>query len=121
MMMRSKMRGLSMWGWLFVVLVVFSVITLAGRLAPYYFDHMTMVSLLDGVTVAEAKMSKREIRELLEKRFKVNNIRGWDVEDIIDVDRSREGTTIVLEYEVREPIVANVTALLHFREQREFK
>ena len=119
-MTRAKIRGMSFWSMLAIMVVAVSVFTLAMTLGPHYFQHSSIVSVMDGLTPEDVKGSKTKLRKLLEKRFTVNNLRDFDLERILEVDRTREGTTVTIEYEVREHIIGNVSAVLNFREQREF-
>ncbi len=120
MQQRSKMQGLTLWGWLFVIIVLVSVLTLVMRLGPHYIDHQAISSILNGITAEEARGAKSELRKLLDKRFTVNNLRDFDIDKIVDIDRSRDGTTVTIEYEVREHLIGNLSAVLNFRDQRAF-
>ena len=119
-MNRAKTRGMSIWSLLAILVVAVSVFTLAMSLGPHYFQHNAIVSVMDGISPEDVKGSKTKFRKLLEKRFAVNNLREFDLERILEVERTREGTTVIIEYEVREHIVGNVSAVLNFREQRDF-
>jgi hypothetical protein len=66
-------------------------------------------------------MSRPEIREALEKRFKVNNIRDFKVSDVITVERLRDNTVLDLEYERREHLFLNVDVVLTFSEQYQYQ
>ena len=66
-------------------------------------------------------MSKTEIRESLKKRFRVNNLREFDLKEIVQIERQKAGTTVTVSYERREPLLANVDAVLTFSEKYQFK
>ena len=65
-------------------------------------------------------MSKAEIREALKKRFLINNIRDLQVRDIIEIDRKRETTYLVLSYEVRESLAFNIDLVISFDRRTEY-
>ena len=59
-------------------------------------------------------MAIEDIRESLRKRFKVNSLRDFDLQKIIIIDRTKEGTSLTIDYERREHLVANVDVVLTF-------
>ena len=120
MQRRSRMQGLTMWGWLFVLMVGISALTLVMRLGPHYFDNNSVRSILDGITVEEAKGPKSQLRKLIDKRFTVNGLRDLDAKRDVSIERTREATTVTIAYEVREHIVGNIYAVLSFNDQRDF-
>ncbi len=120
MLRRSKMKGASVWMMMFMLMVLVSVVTLVMRLGPHYLDHRAVVSVLEGITEAEATGSKRALREIIDRRLTINSVRTVDVDEALDIKSSREGVTITIEYEVREELVGNISAVLSFHDQRAF-
>jgi Tfp pilus assembly protein PilE len=118
----SRQRGLTLIGWLLVIVVIGTAATLAVRLIPHYIEHRTLVSIVhalpsDGVH----RMPMPELQDALERRFTVNSIYDKRVRDVITVERRRDGTDVVLAYEVREPLVANVDLIITFNRTFEFR
>lgn len=66
-------------------------------------------------------MSRGEIMEALQKRFRINNIRGLELRDIIEIDRQRDGTVILLHYEIREPLAGNVDLVITFDDRFDYQ
>ncbi len=119
--MRRQQTGLSILAWLVVLIVVGSIALLTVRLAPHYIDYRTLVSIIDGLPASSVHtMSKGEIRDTMLKRMKINNIRDLDVRDILEIDRKRDGTALILHYERREPLVYNVDLVVTFDRRFEF-
>jgi hypothetical protein len=115
-------RGLSAPGLVIGVAILASVLTLLLRLGPHYIDWQTMKSIIGDLPSAQVhRMRKEEIRESLQKRFRVNSLRDFDLREIVSIDRQKGETTLVVAYERREPIVANVDVVLSFSEQYHFK
>jgi hypothetical protein len=121
-MMRTgrKQRGASALGVLIGVSALVAVVTLALKLGPHYIDWETMKSVFNGLPANVHTMSKADIRDMLHKRFMINNLRNFDLKDVVTIDRNKTGTTIIVQYERREPIIGNVDAVLSFREQYEY-
>jgi len=99
-----------------------AVLTLVLKLGPHYLDFQTMKSIVDALPANQVHtMSKGDIYDALKKRFKVNSLRDFDVNDIVSIERQKTGTLVTVAYERRENIVANVDAVLSFSEQYQFK
>ena len=122
MMMRTarKQHGASALGMLIGVSALVACVTLLLKLGPHYIDWQTMKSVFDGLPKNVHTMSKDDIRESLQKRFRVNSLRDFDLKEILTIDRQKTGTVLVVHYEVREPIVGNVDAVLTFGDRYEY-
>jgi Domain of unknown function (DUF4845) len=113
--MRKNQRGASFLGWVLVAALVSVVALLAVRLIPPYIDYRTVVTLIEALPADRVHtMTKGEIKEALQKRFLINNIRDLKVADIIDVQKKRDGTVVALNYEVREHLAYNVSVVIAF-------
>jgi len=110
--------GFSVLAALLVVALIGAVGTLSVRLIPHYIDYRTILSVIEELPQDRVHdMSSLEIRESLGKRFKINNIRDLDLAKILKIERKRDGTSLILDYERREPLVYNVDLVLHFAKQ----
>ena len=112
-------RGVSIMAALLLVALIGAVGTLSVRLIPHYIDYGTIVSLIEELPPDSVhKMAASEIRGSMQKRFLINNIRDLDPGKIMKIERKRDGTTLIIDYERREPLVYNVDLILVFH--REF-
>lgn len=101
---------------IFWVLLFGVILTLGSRLGPLYLDNNTMSGILDAVG-EEAGMggkSDRELYSILEKRFKLNQIREFDIQQHIQFERTGSGTDMIMDYEVRMPLMANIDMIASF-------
>ncbi len=122
MMTRSKQRGISVMGGLAGVVLIAASVTTALRIGPHYIDFRTIQSIMDALPTAEVhKMDKGAIRELLRKRFRINNIRDFRVQDILSIERTKVSTVVVIDYEVRENLLFNADIVVMFEDQYEYK
>ncbi len=113
----STQRGMSGLGMMVTAAAVIALVMLALRTIPHYIDFQTIGSIMDDLSAAQVhEMEKRTIVETLQKRFKINNVRSMTVKDVLSIERSNAGTTIVVDYEIREPLVGNVAIVLVFNE-----
>lgn len=118
----SKQLGMGFWGYITVLVMVAVVITLALRLGPHYMNHQTVATIIEGLgTNSVHQMEKRQLRELLKKRFKINTLYDLDASEIIEIDRTKKHTKLKVSYEVREPMVYNIDAVLVFNDEFEFR
>jgi len=121
-MTRQRQRGVSILGWLAILVLLGSVAMLVVRLGPHYIDFETIVSIVNALPANEVHtMDKATIRESLLKRFLINNIRDLNVNKVVDIDRRRETTVLTVHYERREHLIYNVDLVLTFYRQFEFQ
>ena len=107
--------GLSALGLLLLISLVGFFVILLLRLVPHYIDFRKIDSVMDGLAAREIKLlSKSEIREILTRRYKINNIRDLKVEDIVEIERKNDEAVIEVAYEIREPILYNIDVVLSF-------
>ncbi len=104
-------RGLTLIGFLFVVLVIGLVAYTGLRIVPMYLQYSKVVSSLEAVRnqleEEGGRTSAREIRNMLSKRFDVNYINHLDVDDV-EIKRDREKVVIRAAYEARVPLFYNL-------------
>jgi hypothetical protein len=119
--MRSKQRGASFLTWILVAAMAIAVGLIAARVAPAYVDYYTIVNQIEALPKDRVhSMGNGEIRDALNKRLLINNIRDLTVDKIISIDRKRAGTTLILKYEVREPLVYNIFVVVAFDKHFEY-
>ena len=111
-----RQEGLSFFGWLLMILVFGSAITMGMKLLPLYLDHNTMSGVLDNMAEESGLAGKRqyELEDMIKKRFKVNNVRDFDHKENLEIKRDKSGVEIILDYEVRIPLVHNVDLIASF-------
>lgn len=117
-----RQRGLTMLGWLAVLVVVASLLTVALKITPHYVDFYTMQSVIESLPEREVStMSRTALDDVLSKRFKINNLRGFEIRDIIDLERTRDSTVLNIQYERREHLFFNIDVVLTFNKRYEFR
>ena len=117
----ARERGLSAMGALGMLIVIVAGITLTLKLAPHYIDFYTMQSVIEGLPPQEVRgMTRTNLNEALQKRFKINNLRDFKIRDIIELERSRDGTVLMVKYERREHLFFNVDVVITFEKRYEY-
>ncbi|MGB2248750.1 MAG: DUF4845 domain-containing protein [Alcanivorax sediminis] len=116
--MPSRQRGLSLIGWMVILIVVAILGTAAFRMIPAYMQHNTIRTAISNLLQDNkvALMSGSEIRDALSKRFMINQV---DVIKVDDLVMTKEGGVlkIATDYEVREPLFYNVSIVMTFKEE----
>jgi hypothetical protein len=112
----ARQRGMTIVGWLVIAVVGAGTVTLALRLGPHYIDFRTIQAVVESLPASEVHlMTTANIRELLEKRLKINNVRDKSMKDLMKIERTKEETHVKVDYEVREPLIYNADVVLVFR------
>jgi Domain of unknown function (DUF4845) len=118
---KSKQSGASFLSWIIIAAMVSALGLMAARLAPAYVDYRTICTLIDALPADKVHtMTKTEIKEALQKRFLINNIRDLDVNQIVNIEQKREHTVLTLKYEVRQPLIYNISLLVAFDREFDF-
>ena len=113
-------RGLSMYGWLAVIIVAVSLLTAVLRLGPHYIDFRIVQGVMDRLPISEVHtMPRDKIREHFKKQFRVENFR-IPLKDIMTIERNSGQTVVGINYEVREHMFFNVDVVLSFSEKRTY-
>ena len=91
------------------------LLTALLRLLPIYIEHRTIISLLE-TTINEYDSrddTKYRLREKLKSAWTVNGIDQVDV-DKVRIQRNRSGLTLSLTYDVRFPLITNISGVWSF-------
>lgn len=119
---RGRQLGAS--GLTMMVMVLFfgSLLTLVLKVGPAYLDDITIQEALEGLKGTEglSSMGPARIRTLINKRLSVNNVRGFDADNIV-VETDGELVIIKVDYEVRNNFFRNVDTVVHFKHEYEMK
>jgi len=115
---KHQQRG-SIGSVLVILLLVASAFSVGSRVIPLYLDHNTMGNVMEKMSMENglALQSEASIRETMRKRLKVNNIRDFDLKENLKIDRSKVGTELILDYEVRVDLVSNLSLIAAFNKQ----
>lgn len=113
----ERQRGLTLWGWLYVLATLGVILMVGIKAVPIYMNNYDIRSTLQwAASQPELRDAPAfEIQERIQRRFDsgyVDNISGRDIK----VERVDDGRRLSVKYEVREPLFANLTLLFEFHE-----
>ena len=119
---KRTQQGISAIGVLGAITGLAALITLVLRLGPHYIDWQTMQSVVGDLPASQVHtMSKKDIRETLQKRFRVNSLRDFEIKEIVEIEREKTETKLAIQYERRENLLANVDVVLTFSEEYRYQ
>ena len=114
--MHSKQRGVTVIGWLFLLIPIAILLYAGIRLAPVYLNYMKvsrsmnqLVSELHGLDTSSAAL----IRSSLEKHLDVESV---DYPALKDFDIHRDGSIWIVQttYEETAPLFSNISLVVAF-------
>lgn len=118
--MRKTQRGITLLGWM-LLLIPIAILAYAGiRVAPIYINYFRVVKALEQ-TASEAKgeaVNPAEVHASLDRRFNVEYVDTPDAKDI-DVHREGEHWVAIAKYEEVAPLFGNLSLLMEFNKQVE--
>jgi len=110
-------RGISLWGWIAILLLVIGAGAVAVRLFGPIRDHITLMSVVESIyedpEFSQAPMP--DIKRALNTRLRVNDVDH--LKDTIEIYQPSGRLSITVNYEVERPLIANAYILLKFDEQ----
>ena len=119
----KKQMGVSGAGLMLLVVVFGSILTVGMKLVPLYLDHNTMSNILDKMALEDGMTAKSDdnIKKTIRSRFKMNNIRDFDVHENVKVNRTRNGVEVIMDYEIRMNLVKNLDMIAAFDKSIELR
>ncbi len=114
----KKQSGMTLIGWVIVLSIIAFFATLAMRLIPMYQEYYGVLQIMDGMEVElkNNNLTKQQTMLLLYKRFDIGYIHNVKEENI-EISRGKNNlhvSKIVIDYEVREPFIAQIDLIGHF-------
>ena len=113
--MRTRQRGLTMIGFLFVAVVLVMLAMLAMKVVPAYIEFFGVKKVLADMAHQSdlSNMSNGEIRNDFDKRASVGYVKGVTGKDLM-VDRRGGIPVVVAEYTFRTKLVHNISLVIDF-------
>lgn len=119
MVSQRSQQGLSLIGWL-VVLIVLAFLGIAViRLFPHYFDNMTLeraISAADSDQTVSLK-DTRDVYRYIGRVIEANRLDGIDPDKVATVTSDHSEFLIHIAYEKREPWVGNIGLVVSFNKE----
>ena len=113
--MRHRQHGLTLLGFLMVLVLLGCVAYIAMRLIPAYIEYYSVVNNIKGVAQEPGitTMDAERIHNLIGRRFNISYVESIEPKDV-KIIRDSNGMRLAVDYEVRKPVVSNVDLIIHF-------
>ena len=114
-MTRNRQIGASSFTLLFMLIMGALAITLAIKLLPLYLDNNSVNSVINSMGEDQKLQTyqDKQIRQKIQSRLTINNIRDFDGKNIV-IKRDNGLLTIDANYEKRENIFKNIDVVVSF-------
>lgn len=114
---KQRQRGVSMFGLAFILALIAAAALITLRVLPMYSNYWTIVDIAEGLQDDGSLINKtkRQIRLMLIKRFRTNNL--WDLKsgEVVKVSTDPIGGAMLhIKYEVRSPLIVNLEVIATF-------
>lgn len=100
-----------------IIFVFIVFLTAAVKVVPVYLENLTIRSVLEAVaedfSIEQRKLGKQEVREVISKRFSMNQIDHISAKDI-NLTRKNSMLVINANYEHRVAFMANIDFMIKF-------
>ena len=118
--MPDLQRGFSKFGLLMMLVVLVSGLTFGLKILPVYLDHNFVKGVAEDLIAdgRAASLTQGEIREEIANGLRVNNVRDFNLNSIT-LGRENAEPVLVIEYERRVPLVANIDVIISFDDRIE--
>ena len=120
--LKRKQKGMSITSWIVLIAVALFVVLLGVRMVPSYMEFYSMSEILESLKddPQYRKVAPKELRKIFNRRIDINSIYDFD-QKYLKIDRSKGKTSMILDYEIRKPVAGNVSVLMHFHKEVDWK
>ena len=112
-----KQRGVTMIGWIFLLVPMAIVVYAAIRVGPEYYEYYKLLSAVKATAKqleSDDTLTPQKIRGSLQTRFDTGYIDDVKAEDL-QVTKSSAGWDVIIDYETDVPLFGNLYLLLDFQ------
>lgn len=123
--MMKNQAGLSMWGWLVVLVMVGYIGMQAFALFTPFFNYQTVNSILDDVAADRNMLTQKPnaIAGSIKKKADFNNVSNFDIKDKeqFEIVKKKYGYDIIVNYRQEAPLFGPLSMLLTLNRTVELK
>ena len=110
-----KQKGMTAIGWVLVFMLIAIATLFTLKLLPIYLDGFAVKSSLESLKEQHNvnKMSPARIKQTILKRLDINMVTDVSKDDIY-IEKDKSGTSVEIDYEVRDNLVGNLDIVVSF-------
>jgi len=115
---RKKQAGMTGAGIVIILMMVGFFVFIALKLFPIYMESFEVNSALDSLKARPelAKKPAGKVVQALMKKLAVDNVKSVSQKEI-SIEKSKDGITVYVDYEVVQPLFSNISLLVVFEKQ----
>ncbi len=114
----QKQRGVTMIGWIFLLIPVAIVLYAGIRAGPQYFNYYKIVAAMEKTATqlkSDETLAPRTVASALEKRFDTGYIDNINAKQDVMVTKGDKGWEMAVDYEATEPMFGNLFLTMAFK------
>ncbi|MFT4178052.1 MAG: DUF4845 domain-containing protein [Thermomonas sp.] len=115
--MKRMQRGMTMLGFLITLSVVILFAYCGMKIVPMYIEYYTVKKTLASIAEQKDAVSKAEIRESFKRHLQIDYVATIKPE-MLKIEGGDGGYNLVVDYERREPLIANLDVVGKFRAEQ---
>lgn len=117
---RNHQRGLTLFGFFFIMFLIGFTAFTTFKLFPVYMENFTIRSSLESMEGETGKeyLGAIAVRDAVNRRFGINNVTQVGLEDI-SITRDGQVYNVDVDYEVRIPFISNISLVVSFTNHAE--
>lgn len=114
--MNRNQNGITLLGFLMVLIVVGIFAFVAMRLFPVYTEFLSVRSDMQEVAdqPGSSNQSLGDVRKALEKRFYISYVENVNLKEHVKLERTGNVQKLTVAYEVRKPLAYNLDFVAKF-------
>lgn len=114
--MIDKQRGITLTGFLMVLIVVGIFAFVAMRLFPVYSEYLSVKSDMQEIAdqPGSSGMGLSDVRKALERRFYISYVSNVDLKKHVSLTKVGNVNQLTIAYEVRRPMAYNLDFVAKF-------
>ena len=117
---RNHQRGLTLFGFFFIMFLIGFTAFTTFKLFPVYMENFTIRSSLESMEGETGKeyLGAIAVRDAVNRRFGINNVTQVGLDDI-SITRDGQVYNVDVDYEVRIPFISNISLVVSFTNHAE--
>lgn len=120
--LKKRQRGMGIMGWIMLIAIVLFFVMLGVRMAPSYMEFYSMSKILENIKTDSQyrQAAPKELRKIFNRRIDINSIYDFE-QKYLKIDRSKGKTRMILDYEITKPVAGNVSVVMKFHKEVNWK
>ncbi len=108
-MNKHSQKGITTVGWIIIIAIFGSIVLTGLKILPMYLEYFNVQSVVDSVVNDPSidATSKKDLWTAINKRLLINQVRSIKRENV-SFSRKDGVTTIVVDYNVEKPYIAQL-------------